>query len=62
MTLINNDVRATFFFPLKQCHIINLLKNNCAEKKKKAKKRLKIYTITVQIKKKNQAILDGPWL
>lgn len=56
MTLINNDVRATFF-PIKTVPYYKLFeKQLCWKEKKKAEKRLKIYTITVQIKKKYQAI------
>lgn len=52
MTLINNDVRATFF-PIKTVPYYKLFeKQLCWKEKKKAEKRVKIYTITVQIKKK----------
>lgn len=54
MTLINNNVRATFF-PIKTVPYYKLFEKKIVlKRKKKSQKRLKIYTtcITVQIKKK----------
>lgn len=57
MTLINNNVRATFF-PIKTVPYYKLFEKKIVlKRKKKSQKRLKIYTtcITVQIKKKKKS-------
>lgn len=63
MTLINNNVRATFF-PIKTVPYYKLFEKKIVLKRKKKPEKAKNlhYMYHCSNKKKNQAILDGPWL